>query len=88
MKSTGLNEANKMIELARELSLKIMIGCMSETSCGILAAAALAPKCDYADLDSPWMVKNNPFEKPTLVDGRIMLNENPGLGYCLVSNNG
>ncbi len=73
MKSTGLHEAQKMIHKARELNLQLMIGCMSESSCGILAAAALAPQCDYADLDSPWMVKNNPFENPMLKDGKIEL---------------
>jgi L-alanine-DL-glutamate epimerase-like enolase superfamily enzyme len=73
MKSTGLHEAQKMITHARELSLQLMIGCMSESSCGILAAAALAPQCDYADLDSTWMVKNNPFENPVLKNGRIKL---------------
>ena len=73
MKSTGLHEAQKMINRARELSLQVMIGCMSESSCGILAAAALAPQCDYADLDSTWMVKNNPFTSPVLKDGKIEL---------------
>lgn len=80
MKSTGIHEAQKMIAYAKSLSLKIMIGCMSESSCGILAAAALAPQCDYADLDSPWMVSNNPFETPTLIDGKIVLNERSGIG--------
>jgi L-alanine-DL-glutamate epimerase-like enolase superfamily enzyme len=81
MKSTGLLEASKMISRARELSLKVMIGCMSETSCGIMAAASLAPQCDYADLDSTWMVSNNPFEMPTLIDGKIQLSEKAGIGY-------
>lgn len=81
MKSTGLLEASKMITLARELSLKVMIGCMSETSCGIMAAAALAPQCDFADLDSPWMVSNNPFDTPTLIDGKIVLNKRSGIGF-------
>ncbi len=80
MKSTGIHEAQKMIANAKEQSLKIMIGCMSESSCGILAAAALAPQCDYADLDSPWMVSNNPFQTPTLIDGKIVLNKKPGIG--------
>ena len=81
MKSTGLLEAQKMITKAQELSLKVMIGCMSETSCGILAAASLAPQCDYADLDSTWMVSNNPFETPVLINGKIVLNSKPGIGY-------
>ncbi len=81
MKSTGLHEAQKMITKALELSLKVMIGCMSETSCGILAAASLAPQCEYADLDSTWMVSNNPFPSPELVDGKIVLNNKFGIGY-------
>lgn len=81
MKSTGLYEAYKMINKARSLSLKIMIGCMSESSVGILAAASLAPLCDYADLDSVWMVNNNPFETPVLLDGRIKLPSSSGVGY-------
>lgn len=81
MKSTGLLEAYKMINKARSLSLKIMIGCMSESSVGILAASSLAPLCDYADLDSVWMVSNNPFETPALYDGKIRLGLNSGVGY-------
>ena len=72
-----------MIAKARSLDLKIMMGCMSETSCGIYAAAALAPQIDYCDLDSPWMVKNNPFQTPNLVDGKIILANKPGLGLIL-----
>ncbi|SMO55898.1 dipeptide epimerase [Solitalea koreensis] len=80
MKCTGMHEASKMIKKARNLNLKIMIGCMSETSCAILAAAALAPLCDYADLDGPWMTINKPFADPELVDGKIILSKKPGLG--------
>ena len=58
-----------------------MIGCMSESSVGILAAASLAPLCDYADLDSVWMVSNNPFETPTLLEGKIKLPNLAGIGY-------
>jgi L-Ala-D/L-Glu epimerase len=80
MKSTGLWEARKMVEEARKRQLKIMIGCMSETSCGILAAAALAPQCDFADLDTPWLVTNSPFELPILRGGKIQLPNDAGLG--------
>jgi L-Ala-D/L-Glu epimerase len=80
MKSTGLWEAQKMVEKARQIGLKIMIGCMSETSCAIMAAAALAPQCDYADLDGPWLIKDNPFQTPILKDGKIQLSTAAGLG--------
>lgn len=86
MKSTGLAEAYKMINKARTLSLKVMIGCMSESSVGILAAASLAPLCDYADLDSVWMVSNNPFQTPTLINGKLKLPDIVGIGYQIREN--
>jgi L-Ala-D/L-Glu epimerase len=79
MKCTGLNEGLKIVSAARKSDLKIMIGCMSETSCAIKAAAALAPLCDYADLDGPWLVKNNPFDPPILRGGKIQLSHGAGL---------
>jgi L-alanine-DL-glutamate epimerase-like enolase superfamily enzyme len=80
MKSTGMHEAHKMIVRARELNLKILIGCMSETSCAISAAAQLSPKVDYADLDGALLIKNNLFDGITFQNGKITLNEMPGIG--------
>ncbi|MET3112710.1 L-alanine-DL-glutamate epimerase-like enolase superfamily enzyme [Pedobacter sp. CG_S7] len=80
MKSTGMYEAYQMILKARSFGMKILIGCMSETSCATMAAAALAPLCDWADLDGPWLTKNNPFDNPELKDGKIILKNLPGLG--------
>ncbi len=80
MKSTGMYEAHQMILKAKELGLKILIGCMSETSCATLAAAALAPQCDWADLDGPFLVSNNPFKMPEFADGKWVLRDAPGLG--------
>jgi L-Ala-D/L-Glu epimerase len=80
MKSGGMHEASLMIRRARELGLKILIGCMSETSVATLAAAALAPLCDWADLDGPFLVSNNPFQDPEFRDGRWVLSEEAGLG--------
>lgn len=80
MKSAGMYEAHQMILKAKELGLKIMIGCMSETSCATLAAAALAPMCDWADIDGPFLTTNNPYALPGFVDGKWMLNEDNGLG--------
>lgn len=82
MKCTGLHEAQKMLAKAREYQLKTMIGCMTETSCATLAALSIAPLFDYIDLDGPWLINNNPFQNPELKDGKIMLNENPGLGLA------
>jgi L-Ala-D/L-Glu epimerase len=80
MKSAGMYEAYKMIKQARELNLKVLIGCMSETSIATLAAAALAPLCDWADIDGPFLTANNPFTNPDFVDGRWILNDESGLG--------
>lgn len=80
MKCTGLREAHKMITLARALDLKVMLGCMTETSCAISAAAQLSPLVDWADLDGALLIKNDLFAGTTIVDGKITLNDRPGLG--------
>jgi L-alanine-DL-glutamate epimerase-like enolase superfamily enzyme len=80
MKCTGMHEAHKMITKARALDLQIMIGCMTETSCAALAGASLAPQCDFADLDGPFLTSNNPFILPAFVEGKWVLGENVGLG--------
>lgn len=80
MKSAGMSEGYRMILRAKELGLKVLIGCMSETSCATLAGAALAPLCDWADLDGPFLTRNNPFEDPEFRDGKWILSEQPGLG--------
>ena len=86
MKSTGLFEAQLMVAEARRRDMKIMLGCMSETSCAILAAAALAPQCDFVDLDGPWLVSNNPFSPPILKGGKIQLSNSFGLGLRSIKN--
>lgn len=87
MKSGGMFEAYQMIKKARGLGMKVLIGCMSETSCATLAGIALAPLCDWADLDGPWLTKNNPFKAPELIEGRYQLNNLPGLGLEGVNPN-
>lgn len=80
MKCTGLYEGIRAVRAARQKKLKVMVGCMTETSCGILAAAALAPLCDFADIDGCWLISNNPFNLPTLEGGKIRLSGQAGLG--------
>jgi L-alanine-DL-glutamate epimerase-like enolase superfamily enzyme len=80
MKSAGMHEAHQMILKAKELDLKVLIGCMSETSCATLAAAALAPQCTWADLDGPFLTSNNPYKMPGFKDGKYVLNNQPGIG--------
>lgn len=83
MKSAGVYEATRMIKRARELDLKIMIGCMTETSCAALAGLALAPQADWVDLDGPFLVSNNPYQMPDFADGKYILNNDAGLGVRL-----
>lgn len=80
MKSCGMYEGHQMILKARSFGMKVLIGCMSETSCATLAAAALAPLCNWADLDGPWLTKNNPFTDPAFETGKYILKDLPGLG--------
>jgi len=84
MKSAGMYEAQQMLLKARELGMKVMIGCMTETSCAALAGAALAPQCDWADLDGPFLTSNNPFKLPDFVDGKWVLGGDSGLGLELL----
>ena len=86
MKCTGLHEAQKMILQARKYGMKIMIGCMSETSCGISAAAQLAPLVDWIDLDGPLLIKEDYFDGVKFSEGKIILNDLPGIGVTPVTN--
>ena len=80
MKCTGMREAYKMINEVRKQKLKVLIGCMNESSCANMAAAQLAPLADWVDLDGPFMITNNPFETPQLQNGKIILSSTPGIG--------
>lgn len=80
MKSTGLHEAYKMAVLARALGMKVMLGCMTETSCAISAAAQLAPMADWADLDGNLLISNDCFTGATLESGRVVPSSLPGIG--------
>ncbi|PKL82133.1 MAG: dipeptide epimerase [Ignavibacteriae bacterium HGW-Ignavibacteriae-3] len=80
MKCTGLREAQKMLTLAKSLHMQVMLGCMTETSCAISAASQLAPEVQWADLDGNLLISNDPFEGTKIIDGKIVLNENPGIG--------
>jgi len=73
MKCTGLQEGKKIILAAKEKNLKINIGCMSESSCGIAAAAQLMHHADWIDLDGPMLIKNDPFAGVEFKDGKLNL---------------
>ncbi len=80
MKSTGLREAHKMITVARAMDMKVMIGCMTETSCAVSAAAQLSPIVDWADLDGNLLISNDIYKGMTVVKGKVTLNNLPGIG--------
>ncbi len=84
MKSTGLHEAYKMVNLGRALGMKIMVGCMTETSCAVSAAAQIAPLVDYADLDGNLLIGNDRFDGMKIVDGKVTLVDKPGIGVTLL----
>jgi L-Ala-D/L-Glu epimerase len=80
MKSTGLREAHKMILTARGLGMKVMLGCMTETSCAVTAAAQLSPMVDWADLDGAALISNDLFEGIYFEEGKVKLPNLPGIG--------
>lgn len=80
MKCTGMREAWKMLNMARALDMKVMIGCMTETSCACSAAAQLSPAVDFADLDGNLLISNDRFKGMEVVGGKITLSDLPGIG--------
>ncbi|MDD4656258.1 MAG: dipeptide epimerase [Bacteroidales bacterium] len=84
MKCTGMREAREMISLAKALHMRIMIGCMTETSCAISAAAQLAPETEWADLDGNLLISNDQFDGMKIVNGKITLSDKPGIGITKI----
>lgn len=80
MKCGGIAPAHQLMKKASQLGLRMMIGCMAETTIGVMAAAHLAPLAEICDLDGPFLQSNNPFTDPTMKDGRICLTNRPGIG--------
>lgn len=80
MKCTGMREAWKMVSTARALGMKVMVGCMTETSCAISAAAQLSPAVDFADLDGNLLISNDRFRGVQVEKGKLVLPDRPGIG--------
>lgn len=79
-KCSGITPAKRMITKARELGLKIMIGCMNETTIGSAAIAHLLPAVDYADVDGPKLLAQDVAKGLSYNEGRVILSDKPGLG--------
>ena len=80
MKCTGMREGWKMANMARALGMKVMVGCMTETSCAVSAAAQFSPYVDFADLDGNLLIANDRFDGVKVVDGKLSLPDRPGIG--------
>jgi L-alanine-DL-glutamate epimerase-like enolase superfamily enzyme len=80
MKCTGMREGFKMVNTARALGMKVMVGCMTETSCATSAAAQLSPAVDFADLDGNLLIANDRFDGMKVIKGKITLPDRPGIG--------
>lgn len=83
MKCTGMREAWKMLNYARAEGMKVMVGCMTETSCAVSAAAQLSPAVDFADLDGNLLITNDLYSGMEVVKGKITLSDRPGIGIVL-----
>jgi L-Ala-D/L-Glu epimerase len=79
-KSGGLLEAFRMIQVAKALGMKTMLGCMVSTSVTVTAAAHLSPLVDYADLDGNLLIANDPYQGVKVEKGKLLLPKGPGLG--------
>ena len=80
MKTEGLREAQRAIHTARAHDMQIMLSCMVESSVGVTAAAHLAPLCEFADLDGPLLIKNDPYRGLGYSGAALSLPDAPGIG--------
>jgi L-alanine-DL-glutamate epimerase-like enolase superfamily enzyme len=79
-KCGGILPAWRMIQIARALGLKTMLGCMISSSVSVTAAAHLSPLVDYADLDGNLLIANDPYSGVKVERGKLILPRRPGLG--------
>lgn len=82
-KCGGITPALRMIREARSIGLKVMIGCMTESTIGISAATQLMPLVDYADLDGPLIISEDPASGLEFINGNIKINNQPGFGITI-----
>jgi L-alanine-DL-glutamate epimerase-like enolase superfamily enzyme len=80
MKIGGLAPCLQMLRRSRELGLRVMLGCMVETSLGVTAMAHLSGLADWIDLDAPLLIANDPFEGLRYDHADIHVPDRPGIG--------
>ena len=83
MKCGGMRNAREMVSIARALGLQVMLGCMTETSCAVSAAAQLAGAVDFADLDGNLLISNDPYKGVEVIKGKALPTEKQGIGVEL-----
>tara|TARA_B100000315_G_C14580631_1_gene590284 strand:+ start:1315 stop:2349 length:1035 start_codon:yes stop_codon:yes gene_type:complete len=86
MKCGGCEEVPKMIRCANDSGLKVMLGCMVESSVGITAMSQFASQADFLDLDGHLLIKNDPYDGAKIRNGHPLLPDGNGLGLTLNSN--
>jgi len=79
-KCSGLTPALRMVQKARELNLKIMVGCMNESTVGSAAIAHLLPFIDHVDMDGPLLLEEDVATGINYDLGKVFLSTQPGLG--------
>jgi L-alanine-DL-glutamate epimerase-like enolase superfamily enzyme len=79
-KCGGIAPALRLIAAARAHGMKVLLGCMIESSLGIAAALAVAPLADWIDLDGHLLLAADPFEGLGFAGGRVIPSYRPGLG--------
>ncbi len=79
-KCSGITPARRMIEQAKKLGMKVMVGCMNESSIGTAAIAQLAPMLDYVDMDGPLLLSEDIAKGVGFDQGKILYREGAGLG--------
>lgn len=84
VKCGGLTPARRMISQARRLGMKVMVGCMTESSVGISAIAQLAPLLDYVDMDGALLLREDIASGVTIHDGKVQFAHENGTGVKLL----
>jgi L-alanine-DL-glutamate epimerase-like enolase superfamily enzyme len=82
-KCGGITPAVRMIKNARDLGLKVMLGSMNESTIGSAAIVHLSGMIDYMDCDGPLLLSEDLASGLIYQDGRVAVNEEPGLGVRL-----
>ncbi|TRO67405.1 dipeptide epimerase [Christiangramia sabulilitoris] len=85
-KCGGITPARRMISKARDLGLKVMIGCMTESSVGISAIAHLAPSLDYVDMDGAMLLKKDIAEGVKITKEKVIFPDRNGMGVILIDD--